>query len=457
MRKKNSIKPEVPEAEPKLTIEVSKYSSLVNALSGRNWWRFMLMVLAIGMLLFLGISILALAIKRMYPYSDITTNGLGATTIKSEKNEVSYWLFNTASFWESSGISVKEGDIITVRTSGKFNTAMHHLYDATKYNTNLKDKWMDSAGMEDNSDVQSGGYFRRKYRIFPSMPSGALIMQVSNNKPNDTPVDANSEENFYFIGKERQNIHIKHSGTLYFCVNDIVLNRRIISEMIYESIKETTRYKEKAHADSAYKNRVEKSYYKSYYTNRSKELFSYYEAVFKEDFDFASKKEEEKTEMIRKLEDLFGKQMESRLLDNQVENEKQLKDTLFPLADTLIPLADKKDSLVHRRKYEGKVLPDRIIQKVDKVLSFYGDNPKDGKEERMIFKPEKYKEAVKELMDEVESGRSLGKMKLGVSKDKKTGKVISELQYYLDNDYKTAWFDDNLGSWLVIIEKDAHK
>ena len=30
---------------------------------------------------------------------------------------------------------------------------------------------------------------------------------------------------------------------------------------------------------------------------------------------------------------------------------------------------------------------------------------------------------------------------------------ICEMEYYLKNDYRTAWFDDNIGSFLIVIEK----
>ena len=69
-------------------------------------------------------------------------------------------------------------------------------------------------------------------------------MQVANNTPFDLSTDKGADpDNFYFIGKERQNIYINHPGTLYFCVNDIILNNLTINEMIYESITETDKYK----------------------------------------------------------------------------------------------------------------------------------------------------------------------------------------------------------------------
>lgn len=223
--------------EQTLKIEISKYTSLINAMSGRKWLRMTISICAIGVFLFFCIFMVAFAIKKMYPYSDITTNGLGATTLKSEKGEVSYWLFNTASLWANTGISVKEGDIITIRSSGKYHTAIHHLFNDVDKNKKLENQWIGSEGYKQDEDKDSKDYYRGQFRIFPGMPNGALIMQVAKDEPIDTPLDSNSSgtadpDNFYYIGKERQHIYINNPGTLFFAINDIVLNSRNIDEMM---------------------------------------------------------------------------------------------------------------------------------------------------------------------------------------------------------------------------------
>ena len=245
----NSIeKVNASDQEQTLKIEISKYNSLINAMSGRKWLRMTISICAIGVFLFFCIFMVAFAIKKMYPYSDITTNGLGATTLKSEKGEVSYWLFNTASLWANSGISVQKGDIITIRSSGKYHTAIHHIYNNVNDNTKLNDEWIGSEGYKPDDSKDSKDYYRGQFRIFPGMPNGALIMQVVSDEPFDTPLDCNSKgktadsDNFYYIGKERQHIYINNPGTLRFAINDIVLNRRNIGEMmrfclLYDAVK----------------------------------------------------------------------------------------------------------------------------------------------------------------------------------------------------------------------------
>ena len=206
-------------------------------MSGRKWLRMTISICAIGVFLFFCIFMVAFAIKKMYPYSDITTNGLGATTLKSEKGEVSYWLFNTASLWANTGITVKEGDIITIRSSGKYHTAIHHLFENVDKNKELENEWIGSEGYKQDKDKDPRDYYRGQFRIFPGMNNGALVMQVATNLPFDTPLDESAEkENFYYIGKERQHIYINNPGTLYFAINDIVLNKSTIANMIYYSI-----------------------------------------------------------------------------------------------------------------------------------------------------------------------------------------------------------------------------
>ncbi len=237
-------KPDIPlEADKQVvTIKLNKYKSVVDALGNpRTALRIAFTIFFLGVLLFAGISYITLAIKRLYPYSDIKTNGLGATTIKSENNEVSYWLFNTATVWADSGISVNEGDILTIRASGKSNTAIHHLYDAAKDNTEIVDDWVGTEGEPDKQEREKDNY-RRRYRIFPNMNSGALVMQVARgNEFFDSP-RAGDPEDFYFIGRERQNIVINNPGTLHFAVNDIILDRNTIARMMWDSIIEQGRH-----------------------------------------------------------------------------------------------------------------------------------------------------------------------------------------------------------------------
>lgn len=393
--------------EPTLKIEVSKYASLVKILSGDNWWRVLISVFFIGCVLFSGISLVALVIKKMYPYSDITTNGLGATTIKSEKGEVSYWLFNSASLWANSGITVEKGDIITIRSSGKYHTAIHHLYDATKNNTDLKDRWIGSGGMSDNYNNDNEDYYRSKYRIFPGEPNGALVMQVATNTPFETPKDSIDKKtkadpsNFYYIGNERQNIYINNSGTLYFAINDIVLNDSTIIDMLLDCLSDV---KDRKYLDSLIKAKTQK---------------------------------DRVDRLMGEFNDAFSIDLEYLRLD--LDKLKQIKIDLIRKSNST---EIKKSINIALGRCESDSFPDRINKKIDK-LAYDCYMAKNDEEIRIDYN---------DLIKELEGNRAIGKLKLGVSKDDK-GETVCELKYYHDNSYKTAWFDDNEGSLLIVIEK----
>lgn len=215
----------------RIRIEVTRYKSLLDAMG--DWikvFRVIVTISVTGLLLFAGIMLVILSVKRIYPYSDITTNALGATTIKNEKNEVSYWLLNTAELWSNSGIKVKRGQTIHVIASGKKHTAIHHLVEDANLNSNiLRDPWVGTEGSNDRPDDRDEA--RRQYRIFPYANQDALLMQIVpiGKDPEDRPIEESSVA--VLIGKERE-VHIEKDGVLYFTINDIVLDDMTIARMM---------------------------------------------------------------------------------------------------------------------------------------------------------------------------------------------------------------------------------
>ena len=366
---KATKKPQKTGETQKISIELYKYKTLIDALEDRHKVkRVIITIFILGMLLFAGITVITLSIKRLYPYSDITTNGLGATTIKSEKNEVSYWLFNTAILWANSGIAVDKGDIITIRASGKSHTAIHHLYDAAKNN---KEKWNNWVGSEGESDQQSGerDTYRRRFRIFPDMPSGALLMQVkvSDNGPFDTPLEGDPD-NFYFIGKERQHIYINNGGTLCFAVNDIVLNRSTITSLMWENIRQ--------------------KYIKS--------------------------------DSIPSIKEEINRQIKKKIANPKINLFQELH----------LP------NSYYNKDYD--FLMDSIKSLFDTV----------------------FKEEIKDTSKKI-GIMELGRTNLANEPDSKLSNdsIVCELSYYYGKEAdengkrKTAWFDDNIGSFLIVVEK----
>ena len=346
------------ENEREIKVEVSKYSALDSILgSNKKTVRVLGLLFFTAVFLFFVIFVITISLKKIYSYSDITTNALGATTITSEKSEVSYWLYNTSQLWANSGISVKKGDIITVRSSGKFMTAIHHLYDDSKENTKPNDAWVGTEGEKDNPDPESSTYLRRRFRIFPNLPTGALVMQVVDNESYDSQYDVEEDsqkQNFYLIGKERENIKIAQNGTLYFALNDIVLNERTIKGMLQTELQEE----------------LEKS----------------------------GLKEPSVDALFAEFNKKFGSSIRGT---NPIER----KLGRLKTGVTTIKVKDSKNKL--------NIDPTKVKDAVET----------------------QYKTAVLE-------GNTV---------------KMSELEYYYRMRYKTAWYDDNLGSFLIVVEKNPSK
>lgn len=244
--------------DKKMEIEITRYKRFVETFNHpRALAKLIVVVSIIIVLVFLGISIIALVVKSYYPYQVVNSNEYGATIINNEDNEVIYWLFNTADLWANSGIHVKKGDVISVRASGAFHSSIHHLVDDARANRKGRN-WVSPMGGP-NSKSNPREEHRSKYRISPAQEFNTLLMQVipenvelkDNNgkwiskydsyldgqarevKNNNNTIDYNKSvyPDIYAIGAERDKVIIRSDGVLHFAVNDIALTRNIILQM----------------------------------------------------------------------------------------------------------------------------------------------------------------------------------------------------------------------------------
>lgn len=216
-----------------IQIELRKYRSLEKILGDpRKTGRLVLLVFVLAMALFAGVALVIVSLKVFYPYYEIATNVMGATTIKNEDREISYWLFNTSELWADSGIRVKKGQTISVRTSGKKHSAIHHLVDDVKDNSaRMREPWVGSAGFEDEFDKRSAkDRYRKRFRIAPGEPQDVLLMQIAKDRKSCS----DRSDKIHVIGKHSENVHIEEDGTLFFAVNDIVLDDRTIIQMMLD-------------------------------------------------------------------------------------------------------------------------------------------------------------------------------------------------------------------------------
>lgn len=247
-KKDNSV-----EERPKIEIEINKYKRLVDILNNPKMLAKAIVVLAvIIVLVFVGVSAIALVIKKFYPYKAVETNKYGATVIKNEDTEITYWLFNSADLWANSGIEVKKDQVITIRTSGAFHSAIHHLVHDADSNIQ-RDKWLSPTGGVQSLNKQDSA--RARFRIATEYDFNTVIMQVIPSRlvekghdwfkkyVNDDDyldyidggVTASSKAKIYKIGDGYENIVIQEDGVLCFACNDIALTPRVIDTMLHDA------------------------------------------------------------------------------------------------------------------------------------------------------------------------------------------------------------------------------
>lgn len=221
-------------------VKVSRFQNLLTIL--KDWKKVLTLsfaIAAIGIILFCGITLIVLSIKRLYPYNDITINAMGTTTLRSENKDVSYFLLNSSELWASSGIKVKKGQTITIKSSGKKHSAIHHLVrDAESNSPTLRDPWVGAEGfpLEFDTRKKRDGE-RAKHRIIPYANQDILLLQIVADDASILyrPITGEEKTNrFIVVGNKMEDIHIDFNGTLYFAVNDVVLDDETIINMIQE-------------------------------------------------------------------------------------------------------------------------------------------------------------------------------------------------------------------------------
>ena len=355
-------------SKPDIIIDVRQFQTLLEILDNpRKALKAMGAIIVLTIATFAALAFVIISIKSFYPYNEIKTNMFGATTMENEDVELTYWLFNTAEMWANSGVRVEKGDILTIRASGKSNTAIHHLIEQVENNQQLTHNWAGTEGHSRNST-------RSKFRIMPERESDALIMQVipedeviyddlcynskfiSPNYPDGSASDENytGYNNYYFIGKERTDLRIAQDGILHFTVNDIVLTHNCIESIL-----------EQNNDDIKKKSQIEKRFF----------------------------------EQVKELEVLIGN-------------------------------GGNTDKIIDIIKETG------FSQNCKKWIEYNKQSISVGKH------PYPLDSAIYNYL-QISPNTPLP--------------FYNEMHYYRSNNYYNAWFDDNVGSFLIVIEKQKNK
>ena len=401
--------------KPALTVEIRKYQTLLEILDNpKHGLKVFASLLVLVTIVFMALAFITIAIKRIYPYNEIKTNAFGATTMQSENVEITYWLFNTAELWANSGIRVEAGDVLTIRASGRSNTAIHHLVDAARKNQRLRHKWVGTEGepRPDNA--------RTEFRLYPERDPDALIMQVIPESEakgfhkelkdmylNPRYGDATANfERMYYIGKEHTDLVVTQSGILHFAVNDIVLTKECIEEMLKKNEE------------------LIKGHVKNYDKNKSK-----LDKAVNKIFDLRKKCDSLKKE--------YMESHDSSKIKMYNKNTQSIKNELERLKEPIIKwfIANQKSGM----KFGSH--PVRLLSGID------DKNDQDSID---------YETSYEKIIKEYENNKNESYIWEHI-KAKNNYPFYNEMNYYMDNNYVDAWFEDNVGSFLIVIERRKNR
>ena len=497
-------------APEKMEIEISRYKTLIEAMGDqKRVVRLIIILTVVIAVIAIGIIGIVYGIKRFYPYKSINSNTYGATFIKDEDNEIIYWLFNTADLWANSGIEVKEGDVISVRTSGAFNPAIHHLVEDAESNNALRDPWVLSGGQGrlEYGQLYNQEAAREKFRIADYAPFSAILMQVIPNKiekkdrgwirdtTNAPYVDGHENSDIipdiYVIGEGKESIRIRTSGVLHFAVNDVPLTHSNIIRMEdeekhhgiiefkdvkgvwyfipsksfdsifnYKKINEKIEFTNKWFVyDSTREKRVGERIISTEFWNRDYlRQIEMMDASLRFGSEYLDKKYKK---LIKKNQELLKVCADSTIRYlNRIKDNEMTQELLNSYADcTIMYLGYLKD------KEFTKVYADSAIKYLEYINSqeipeTYADSTK-----TYAVRTIKYLDCLKDN----EKVQGLPKA-YDTATMKKYLKYLSSLklidtnwwmpkenEYYKDRRFVDAWFVDNVGSFMIVIERKTDK
>ena len=205
------------------------------------------------------ISILSFLIKEVVvPPNEARMNAQGTITIDQPVLETtSFFLLNSATPWQSTGIQVSEGDRVYITASGSVYSDVGELYEKVK--NNIPPLYyrscfypVDDKNCPDYSDRMKQGaefcIYGRNQKTDKLPKFGSLLYQTctENNGPlyyntNDTANIIQLEFSPSFknrkciFGDDRYHIDVKKSGIIYLSINDILLDKEIINRLYIQS------------------------------------------------------------------------------------------------------------------------------------------------------------------------------------------------------------------------------
>lgn len=290
--------------------------------------------------------------------------------------------------------------MVTIHASGTFNTAIHHVVDAAKNNKSMEDEWIDADGIDPRYAYinKPADALSLKYLEMRDENLGCLIMGIQTDSRNPDSITCREA-----VGRERSDIIITEEGELRFCVNEVWLSKKNLDSLQGDYKKYIKDLDPNLHDEvdallDRFKNNIDSLYKTTSYLDTVRE---YYEGYKKSINDLNSSLCKHKKNIDREVFSLIKHHKKNKKTDEFLEKVGTILSTpeSSKPKDALAALFEKyKDTL------NKKVGSRRVLNRIFELESY------------------KYK------------GRPKGKSK--------------------DKTYMSPWYDDNYGSFLVIVEID---
>jgi hypothetical protein len=173
--------------------------------------------------LFILLAVLTLFIYvviGMLPLGNIKKVDLAGNVIYFDdgKKRIYNFLFASSECWYDPGLTFYKGDVVTIRATGKYNTAIHHLVNYALSDTDKVYDWIGPAGIPIAKIKRSADLSRLSGLIDKTKNYGCLLVRKVLDNGKDT-----SRVYSYDAVKQEIQIEFKELGALQFIVNEPIL------------------------------------------------------------------------------------------------------------------------------------------------------------------------------------------------------------------------------------------
>lgn len=406
-----------------LNIKIEKAGFIDELVNHKKFFSLLAGIFICVIVILSGIYSVVMILRKSHQIPDIIAKSSGVVINIEPDKDVAYFLFNSSDYWASTDVTVEKGDVLSIYASGTYTTAIHHIVSSADKDVKPPFKWSSTKGYP--SDLNSPRIVDRisfTESIMNGVNNGALIMKVSDNKFPKSGED----EDLYYIGEKQENIAVRTSGRLFFSVNEIYLDRNKI-------IKLQKKYLDNIRivGCDSYESPFEKVWeYPNIEGKKSPNIGS---IPVSECSDFVKNKD---------LQSLCNYILKRNLTTNSaVDAEKKERELLSNNIDSLDSIF--RDLKKYKEEWKQSIInesSEKIKESKGYIVNYINSFVKHNlviNDLEGVKKDDDYKTTYSNNIDLL-------------------GRVLELERYYL-MDYKTAWFDDNLGSFFIVIEKKKNK